>query len=157
MTATKSLLLSLKSAARISSTALLALAALLQPFVRALPAQTTGQQAPSAAAKKTPEMPALYPIRVDGKFGYMDRAGKIVVAPQFQRAWDFHDGIAQVDSATEGHGIMDAAGKAIFSHQFSWIGDFSEGLAQVLLSDPSGKLGYINSTGTLVIPATWAF
>lgn len=135
----------------------LTIAGIVHALLPASAAQASPQQPASPPAKKAADAPPLYPIRIDGKFGYMDHAGKIVVVPQFQRAWDFHDGMARVDSATEGHGIMDAAGKAIFPHQFSWIGDFSEGLAQALLSDPSGKAGYIDSTGALVIPATWNF
>jgi hypothetical protein len=120
-------------------------------------AQAPAQPAAPPPAKKAADVPPLYPIRVNGKFGYIDRTGKIVVTPQFQRAWDFHDGMARVDSATDGRGIMDAAGKVTFLHQFSWIGDFSEGLAQALLADAFARAGYIDRTGTLVIPATWAF
>lgn len=149
------------SHARSSSVAIFALVLTISGIVHALlpasAAQASPQQPASPPAQKAADVPQLYPIRIDGKFAYMDRTGKIIVAPQFQRAWDFHDGMAQVDSSTEGHGIMDAAGKAIFPHQFSWIGDFSEGLAQALLSDPSGKAGYIDNTGALVIPATWNF
>jgi hypothetical protein len=137
--------------------ALLATAAALRPSLFASAAQASGQQASPAPAKKSPDIPPLYPMRLSGQLGYMDRTGKITVAPQFQRAWDFHDGMARVDSATEGHGIIDATGKATFFRQFSWIGDFSEGLAQVDIWDGSAKAGYIDASGTQVIPATWTF
>ncbi|MGC1620277.1 MAG: WG repeat-containing protein [Candidatus Acidiferrum sp.] len=146
--------------ARISAAvfvALLATATVLRPSLPASAAQASPQQPASAPAKKAADVPPLYPIRVDGKFGYMDRTGKIVVTPQFQRAWDFHDGMARVDSATQGRGIIDSAGKPIFLPQFSWIGNFSEGLAQVTVWDGSVKEGYIDTTGILVIPTTWAF
>ncbi len=135
----------------------LTIGSLLGGSLPASSAQAPVQQPPSAAAKKAPEIPPLYPIRLNGQYGYMDRTGKIVVTPQFQRAWDFHDGMGRVDSATQGHGIIDAYGKVTFLSQFSWIGDFSEGLAQALLADASAKAGYIDRTGALVIPATWAF
>lgn len=160
MTATKSLLPSLPGTKRISAVALIELFvffALLQPFLPVSAAQASSQQPSSAAAKKAPEIPPLYPIRLNGQYGYMDRAGKIVVAPQFRRAWDFHDGMARVDSATEGHGIIDAAGKVTFLRKFLWIGDFSEGLAQVDVWDGSAKAGYIDASGTLVIPSVWSF
>jgi hypothetical protein len=160
MTNTGHLAKAVSETARISAAvlvALLATAAVLHPSLPASDAQEPAQQPPSAPAKKTPEIPPLYPIRLNGQYGYMDRTGKITVTPQFQRAWDFHDGMARVDSATEGHGIIDAAGKTTFLHQFSWIGDFSEGLAQALLADASAKTGYIDRTGALVIPATWDF
>lgn len=160
MTDTKPSILFVSKTARTSAAllvALLAAGAALRSSLPASAAQAAVQQASPAPAKKAPDIPPMYPIRVSGQFGYMDRTGKIVVTPQFQRAWDFHDGMARVDSGTEGHGIIDAAGKVTFLRQFSWIGDFSEGLAQVTGSDVPAKAGYIDSTGALVIPTTWAF
>jgi WG containing repeat len=160
MTNTKTSLQFVSNTARISTAlpvVLLATGTALRSSLPASAAQTSDQKSSSAPAKKAPDIPPMYPVRLSGKFGYMDRTGKITVAPQFQRAWDFHDGMARVDSASEGHGIIDAAGKITFLQQFSWIGDFSEGLAQALLAGPSEKAGYIDSTGTLVIPATWDF
>jgi hypothetical protein len=159
MTIAKSLLPLVPRTARNCAACLVALSALvmiLRPSLLASTAQDSAQEPSSAPAKKTPEIPPLYPVRLDGKYGYMDRTGKIVVAPQFSRGWDFHDGMARVDSA-EGHGIIDVAGKTTFLRQFSWIGDFSEGLAQVTVWDGSTKAGYIDATGALIIPTTWAF
>lgn len=116
----------------------------------------SAQQPSSSPTKATPDVPPLYPIRLNGRFGYMDRAGKIVVSPQFQRAYDFHNGMAVISDA-QGRGIIDSAGKVTFLKQFLWIGDFSEGLAEVEIWDGSAKSGYIDSTGALVIPTTWAF
>jgi hypothetical protein len=114
-------------------------------------------QAPSSSpAKATPDVPPLYPIRLNVQFGYMDRSGKIIVTPQFQRAWDFHNGMARILSDTKGRGIIDATGKLTFLSQFVWIRNFSEGLAEVGIWDGSNKSGYIDTTGALVIPATWA-
>ena len=137
--------------------AFLATGAVMRPSLPASAAQASDQKSSAAPAKKAPDIPPMYPIRVSGQFGYMDRTGKIVVTPQFQRAWDFHDGMARVDSATQGRGIIDPAGKVTFLSKFSWIGDFSEGLAQVTVWDGSVKAGYIDTAGTLVIPTTWAF
>jgi WG containing repeat len=121
------------------------------------PKRAANQLPSPSANRKTLDVPPLYPVRLNGQFGYMNRTGKIAVTPQFQRAWDFHNGMARVDSATDGHGIIDAVGKVTFLRQFSWIGDFSEGLAQVVAADASAKAGYIDASGALVIPATWAF
>lgn len=119
-------------------------------------AQSAAQSASNPAATKTPDLPPLYPIRVDGHYGYMDHTGKIVIRPQFQSASDFHDGLAQVSSNTQGRGIMDATGRVTSVSKFGWIGDFSEGLAEVEIWDGSAKAGYIDATGTLIIPAVWS-
>jgi hypothetical protein len=160
MTNTKPSILFVSKTARTSAAllvALLATSAALRSSLPASAAQAAVQQASPAPARKAPDIPPMYPIRVSGQFGYMDRTGKIVVSPQFQRAWDFHDGMARVDSARQGRGIIDPAGKVSFLSKFSRIGDFSEGLAQVTVWDGSVKAGYIDTTGTLVIPPTWEF
>ena len=40
----------------------------------------------------------LYPVHVNGKFGYIDRSGKIAIQPQFDRAGLFADGYGPVAS-----------------------------------------------------------
>src|SRR3990172_11387560 len=37
----------------------------------------------------------LFPIEVDGRFGYINKSGQIVIKPQFDRAQDFSDGLAR--------------------------------------------------------------
>ena len=38
----------------------------------------------------------LFPIVQDGKYGYIDRTGKAVIEPQFDRAEGFEDGMALI-------------------------------------------------------------
>jgi len=108
-----------------------------------------------------PESKALFPVEKDGKFGFIDRTGKIVIPLQFDSATDFHEGLALV---TSNHQTMfiDIAGKTVFTSKFDIVNSFSEGLAAVnigqkriptlgLISDP-GKWGYLDKTGKLIIP-----
>jgi hypothetical protein len=46
------------------------------------------------SAQTETEEAALFPIVVDGKWGYIDRTGKVIVSPQFQRTADSSEGIA---------------------------------------------------------------
>ncbi len=53
----------------------------------------------SACEEGTAAPPSLFPFRQsgdDGKWGYMDRQGAIVIEPQFDRAREFADGLALV-------------------------------------------------------------
>jgi hypothetical protein len=42
------------------------------------------------------DLSALFPIEQNGKWGFIDRSGKVVVSPRFQHAGDFHEGQAGV-------------------------------------------------------------
>ena len=55
------------------------------------------------------ESGALYPIRENGLWGYMNRAGEVVIEPQWLIAEPFSDGWAIVES-DEGTGLIDASG-----------------------------------------------
>lgn len=54
----------------------------------------------------------LHRILVDGKWGFIDSAGDIVIAPQFQWADDFSDGLAQVRLGVQ-HGYIDTTGRIV--------------------------------------------
>ena len=59
------------------------------------------------AAEET--APALYAIRENGLWGYMNQAGKVVIEPQWFTAGAFSDGWALVESE-EGMGLIDSSG-----------------------------------------------
>ena len=54
----------------------------------------------------------LYLIVENKKFGFMDKSGKVVVNPQFDRAFDFSDGLAVVVVGGK-MGYIDKTGKYI--------------------------------------------
>jgi hypothetical protein len=97
----------------------------------------------------------LFPVLVDGKWGYIDGAGKMAIPPRFERAAPFSEGLAAVQDG-EVSGYVDAAGKralvptqppASVLHR-----PFSSGLASIRV----GSLyGYIDRKGTLAIPARY--
>ena len=90
-----------------------------------------------------------FPIVVDGKYGYMDRAGRMVIEPQFDSAASFFDGLALVK--TEGsYRYIDASGKPAFAGEYENAVGFSEGLASVLLPDYGGGWGVISRTGKVI-------
>ena len=48
---------------------------------------------PVCAGEGVAEAVELYPIVQEGKWGFMDKAGKVVIRPQYECAWDFTDGL----------------------------------------------------------------
>jgi hypothetical protein len=103
----------------------------------------------------------LFAVEKNGKTGFIDRTGKIVIPFQFDNATGFSEGLALVTLKNKRF-FIDTTGRVVFEARFDIIREFSEGLAAVnigekripnvgLISDP-GKWGYIDKTGKLVIP-----
>jgi hypothetical protein len=85
----------------------------------------------------------------DVKSGYIDTTGKYVIPPQFDFAYDFSDGMAQISTGGRG-GYVDKSGRAFYlDPTINWRNDFSEGLAAV--GHRQGKVGFIDKTGRVVI------
>jgi hypothetical protein len=92
----------------------------------------------------------LLAVRVDGKWGYIDRAGHFAIKPSFVYASNFHDGRAIVrNKISSDYAYMDKMGNLIRMDKYEQISDFREGLAPVC---SNGKWGYVDTQGKLVIP-----
>jgi hypothetical protein len=91
----------------------------------------------------------------NGKWGYKNQSGIIVIQPKFEIAGSFSDnGLANVMS-NEKWGYIDKSGKFVIQPQFDDAGSFDyNGLAVVKLN---GKYGYINKTGELVIKPQFGY
>jgi hypothetical protein len=51
-------------------------------------------------------------VRVDGKYGYLDAAGKVVVEPKYEFTWRFAGGYAAVKYNGK-YGFIDKTGKEV--------------------------------------------
>ncbi len=91
----------------------------------------------------------LASVEVNGKYGYINKAGKYVIEPQFDDADGFSDnGLARVE-VNDKWGYINSTGKFVIEPQFDSAYSFSDnGLAGVEVND---KWGYIDSTGKCVI------
>ena len=87
-------------------------------------------------------------IERDGKYGFIDNTGQVVIPPKYDLAWDFSEGLARV-SQNGKYGFIDNTGKVVIPLNYDWVGSFSEGLAMV---KRNGKWGFIDKTGKVVIP-----
>ncbi len=83
-----------------------------------------------------------------GKYGFINTDGKVVIAPRFDFAQFFGDGLANVKVGKK-WGFVDETGRFVIEPQFDDAGEFAEGLARVAMN---GKWGYIDKTGRLVVP-----
>lgn len=92
-------------------------------------------------------------VEVEGKWGLIDEAGKYIIEPQFESLGSVHNGLASYRQNHK-YGFVDVEGTEKIAPQFDWVDEFSEGLC-VVRNDHgnpgSGKCGYINLLGELVI------
>jgi len=94
----------------------------------------------------------LFFVNTGGRWGYVDRAGKYIINPQFDDARGFSEGLAPVRLA-EQWGYIDEAGKYVINPQFQDAREFSDGLARVRLGD---EWGYIDKEGKYAVNPQFA-
>ncbi|WP_379134913.1 WG repeat-containing protein [Paenibacillus sp. sgz500958] len=88
----------------------------------------------------------------NGKFGYLDMQGEIVIPPTFDYAYDFSDGYATIHvrkGTSTGRAFIDVNGNFIHDQIHTNSMHFRDGIASVEHS--SGKHGCINAAGEYVI------
>lgn len=92
-------------------------------------------------AKQKAACPALFPVEGEnGKMGYINHKGEIIVKPQFFSALDFNDGVGVVWITDEEMGYVDLQGKLTTLPGIIIAGGkFSEGLA---LAERQGQYQY---------------
>lgn len=135
---------------------------------RSAPSSSSG----SSAADSTP---ILLPVKVSGKWGYVNGSGQLVINPQFDFAEEFHEGRGRICLGkpcdiwdtystsptvpnTSLWGFIDTSGKVVITPKYPEVSTFSEGLATVCTGDCSSKptqpfsRGYIDRDGKMVIP-----
>ena len=77
-----------------------------------------------------------------GLWGYIDRAGSVVIDPAWALADPFIEGLARVGTADHHYGYIDMTGAVIFQPVSTAATDFHDGLATVQVD---GAYGFILS------------
>jgi hypothetical protein len=95
--------------------------------------------------ERTPD--GYHMIVVGGKYGYIDKAGTVIIPVAFDGAGRFRMGLAAVKKQDK-WGYIDKTGRSVIAPAFEDAGEFSNGLAPVLLEE---KWGLINAQGKLVV------
>lgn len=95
---------------------------------------------------------ALYRFAKDGKAGYIDAAGHVIIPPTLpldgNYGYEFHDGLLEI-SVSDGK-YVDRTGKVVLDKGLYRGWDFSEGLA-VASKESRGLFGYIDTKGEFAI------
>ena len=80
----------------------------------------------------------LFPAELDGKWGFVNRYGHLVIEPQYEAAWDFTEGLARVQ-VNGLRGFVDRTGKMVIEPKYHVAWAFNEGLAAVMV--PKSRFG----------------
>lgn len=95
----------------------------------------------------------------DGKWGYINERGEVVVPAEFASATFFYGGFGIVQYKNGRCAYVNSLGKVVFPEAIKFCGTFSEGLATVQVSNRFGvapEFMEINENGNLVFPARFA-
>lgn len=84
-------------------------------------------------------------IERDGKYGFIDKTGKVVIPLNYDDTWSFSEGLALV-SRNGKYGFIDKTSKVVIPLKYDKADSFNNGVAGVL--DRSiGEAFYINRQG----------
>ncbi len=128
-------------------------------------------------AQVVPKATLLKPVYENGRWGYADAGGRVVIAARFDAALPFADGLARVGVVDEElpeigaspnikWGYIDERGRVLVELRYAVLRDFSEGLAAAAVPDEEKperpvfgrgerrnlKWGYVERGGREVIP-----
>jgi hypothetical protein len=90
----------------------------------------------------------LAPVKKNGKWGYIDLKGEVVIDFLYDDAWCFSEGLAAV-KLNEKYGYINNKGKVVIDCTYRSSFDFHKGVAVV--QDVDNKFGFINRNGTWII------
>lgn len=105
---------------------------------------------PRVNTKKVGEREGIkyFQIEKDGKTGFRDLDGNIVIEPKFDMAEMFSEGYSAVRVGDK-HGFINETGEYVLPLQsYEFLGSLHNGLASVRIND---KVGFINIKGEIII------
>lgn len=93
-------------------------------------------------------------VKKDGKYGFIDTTGKVVIALQYDDVWSFSEGLAGVQKNGK-WGFIDKTGKMVIAPQYDHFSHFKNGQAKVGLNDgKTPEYFYIDKTGKVLTKRT---
>ena len=92
-------------------------------------------------------------VKLNGKWGFVDKSGKVVVPIKYDYVHNFYDGLAEVKLDGESWYIYKLGNKYV-PLKYGLSRFFSEGFIQVMLN---GKQGYMDKSGKLAVPIKYDY
>lgn len=105
----------------------------------------------AALSENTDEV--LLPFEADGKWGYINTRGKIVIEPAYAYAGYFSEGLA-IFSDGERYGYIDKNNQVVIQPRYDGADAFANGYAAICIGDwESGTIlwGFIDATGHEIV------
>ncbi|GEM_PF-6612316 len=90
-------------------------------------------------------------VRINGKYGFVDKTGKLVITAKYDGAMEFKEGFAPVFLDGKAF-FIDKKGMDVFKKTFKSVSSFSFGVS--LCAGEDGKRGFIDTKGNIVVPLT---
>lgn len=102
-----------------------------------------------------PTRRALFPVSRNGKWGFVDATGTVVIEPQFDSAKDFREGLALVRLGRD-FLYVSSDGKTI-SVPRGALSAWSFSCGRARFHDSQGAVGYLDRSGQVVIEPQFAY
>lgn len=93
----------------------------------------------------------LVKYQLNGKIGFKNQSGAVVLPAKYDLVESFKDGIATVKIGNK-CGVISRLGKEIIPVKYDWIASFYEGIATVRIGD---KYGAISRLGKEIVPVKY--
>ena len=82
-------------------------------------------------------------MKIDGKYGTIDKTGRYVIPVRFDALWFFSEDLGRIKLSGK-YGFINMNGDIVIPCQYDEAWAFVDGLARVRLN---GRWGYIDNTG----------
>lgn len=95
----------------------------------------------------------LAQVTINGKHGFIDKTGKLVIPAKYEVAFGFSDNLARVKFNNK-WGFINKKGDWVIPAKYDSAHEFHEDLA---VAEINKKYGFINKKGEWVVPAQYSF
>lgn len=93
----------------------------------------------------------LAPFLKAGKYGFINKTGKIAIPCVYDMVWGFHQGMAKVRKDHK-IGYINVKNEIIIPIEYEDLGLFSDGFS---IAQKNGKVGFIDAKNNLVVPCIY--